>query len=267
MKHHIISPLFLFFLLFANNVFADYTHDSESSREAIVNSTRTKKFTALKNMSNKFFALGGSYDNDQNSRQYQATSRYFHQNYRFINEINFVHETEFNDKGSGKSKQYKTKTSELYDLSLSSKARIFDTRNYAVLYHRTVYDRFSNYYYDSRNAIGLGRMFFDDSVEFDLSIGEQKSKNFGNETEFIPSIRINYKITDKLTFNQRGYWFVDSRSTDNDLRTSFVYRMNNKSSFEVRHTFEQRRYDDPAHHTVVNNVRNLFTIGFVFDLN
>ena len=232
MLHHIFFFTILLLLYFSPALsFADYTHDSEISREAIVNSTRTKKFTTLDQLNNKLFALGGSYDSDQNSKQYQLTSRYFHQNYRFINEVNFVHETEYNDKGSGASKQYKAKTSELYDISFSSKARMFDTRNYGVLYHRTVYDRFSNYYYDSRNAIGLGRMFFDDRIEFDLSVGEQKSKNFSNQIEVIPSVRINLKLTEKLTFNQRGYWFVDSRSTDNDLRTGLVYRFSNKTSF------------------------------------
>jgi hypothetical protein len=263
--HHIFLITSLFFLFFSfKSSLADYVHDSETSREAIVNSTRTKRFTDSVNMNNSFFALGGSYDNDQNSRQYQITSRYFQQSYRFINEINFLHETEFNDRGSGAKKEYKTKTSELYDISLSSKARAFDTRNYMVLYHRTVKDRFANYGKDSRNAIGFGRMFFDDRVEFDLSVGRQASQNFGEQTEIIPSIRINLKLSDKITLNQRGYLFIDSKSNDSDLRTSLIYRLGGRTSFEIRHTFEQRRYIDGNRE--VNNVRNLFAIGFVFDL-
>lgn len=178
-----------------------------------------------------------------------------------------MHETEYNDRGSGSKKEYKVKTSQLYDISLSSKARVFDTRNYAVLYHRTVKDKFSDYGYDSRNAFGLGRMFFDDRVEFDLSVGRQVSEHYGNQTEIIPSVRINLKLTERLTFNQRGYWFIDSISTDSDLRTSLVYRLGGRTSFEVRHTFEQRRYMTGSKNSEVNNVRNLYTIGLVFDLN
>lgn len=100
--HHIFFiTLLLLIIISLKSSFADYVHNSETSREAIVNSTRTKRFTDSDKMNNSFFALGGSYDNDQNSRQYQITSRYFQQSYRFINEINFLHETEFNDRGSG----------------------------------------------------------------------------------------------------------------------------------------------------------------------
>ncbi len=265
MFHHFFfcTCLFLLICVFPfKKAAADYTHDSEVSREAVINSTRTKKFYDLKVPDSHLFAIGGSYDTDQNSKQYNFASRYLHQSYRFINEINFVQDTEYTDSGSGTKKRYKKKTSELYDLSLSSKTRIFDTRNYMVLYHRTAYDELSTYYYDVRNAVGFGRMFLNDSIELDLSVGEQNSKVFGNQVDLIPSIRINFKLTDKLTFNQRAYWFIDKDLSDNDVRTSLIYRFSAKTSFEVRHTFEQRRY--VKNNVIFNNVRSLVTFGLVF---
>ncbi len=250
--------------LFSSKAFADFTRDSETSRQAII-STRLKKFYNSKKPINRI-AIGGSYDFDQNSKQYQLVTRYFYQSYRFIHDLNFLHEVEYNDRGSGKNKQEKAKTSEFYDFSLSSKLRIFQTNNYAAFYQRTVYDDMSTYYYDRHTAIGIGRMFFDDAIEFDASVGYHDSKNYGHSLDFIPSIRINLKLTNKVTFNQRGYWYIDHRSVDNELKTSLIYRLGQRTSLELRHTFEQRRYEDEGSKHVENQVHNLFTIGMIFDL-
>jgi hypothetical protein len=269
MSHRLIisSTLLLFVIFSPLKALADFTLNSESSREAIVNSSRTKKFYSLDRVSS-MVALGGSYDSDQNSKQYQLTSRYFYQSKRFINEVNFVREKEYTDRGTGKNKRYKALTSDLFDLSISNKIRLFDTNNYTAFYHRTVYDRLSTYYYDNQTALGFGRIFFNDKLEFDVSLGYQSTKNFGEKLNVIPSIRLNIKITDKLTLNQRGYWFINDRSTDSDLRTSLVYRLGRRTSFEIRHTFETRRYyGNTASSSEINQVRKLLTFGFIFDLN
>jgi len=268
MSHHLTTSFLLAFLaVFSSPALADFVLNSESSREAIVNSSRTKKFYNIDRKSS-MLAFGGGYDSDQNSKQYQLTSRYFYQSNRFINEINFVREKEYNDRGSSKSKRYKALTSDLFDFSISSKIRIFETNNYTALYNRTVYDRLSTYYYDNQTAVGFGRIFFNDKLEFDLSLGYQDTKNFGEKINIIPSIRLNLKLTDKLTFNQRGYWFISDQSMDNDIRTSLVYRLGRRTSFEIRHTFETRRYyGTSANSPEINQVRKLLTFGFVFDLN
>lgn len=265
---HAVMAYFIFIVIafFPKTLRAEFSYASESSRENIVGSSRARKFYKNDRKLRRL-ALGGNYDTDQNSKQYQVTARYFYRDKKFLNEVNFLHETEYNDRGSGKNKKFKIKTSDFYDFSISSKIRILDSENYGVFYNRTVYDEFSTYYYDLHSAAGFGRIFFDDQLELDLSLGYQRTKNFDNRVNLIPSIRVNFKLTDKLTFNQRGYWFVDSKSMDNDLRTSLVYRLNPTTSFEVRHTFERRVYTKDGKVPVeVNQVRNLITFGFVFDL-
>ncbi len=270
MRHRFshILKLFAYFWIFLSSpeiAFADFIINSEGSRQAIVNSARSKKFFTLDNTLSRL-AIGGSYDTDQNSKQYQGTLRYFYQSNKAIHDINFLQEAEFSDSGSGKNKRSKTKTSELTDLALSSKLRFPQSNNYFAFYHRTAYDPFSNYYYDLHTAIGLGRMFFNDNFELDFSIGQHISKNFGTLIDFIPSLRLNFKLTKNLTLNQRGFWFLDKRSTDNELKTSLIYRLSPKTSFEVRHTYEQRRYEDQSKRQVTNQVRNLTTFGMIFDL-
>lgn len=101
-----------------------------------------------------------------------------------------------------------------------------------------------------------------------MSVGYQDTKNFDSKINIIPSIRMNFKLTDRLTFNQRGYWFINSDSVDNDLRTSLIYRFSPRISLELRHTFERRFYEmqKASAITTANQVRNLFTFGLVFDL-
>lgn len=250
-------------LFFSNLALADFTINSETSREQVI-AAKSKKIPKSKKPIQRI-SLGGSYDFDQNSKQYQFITRYFYQSNRFIHELNFLHETEYADTGSGKNKKYKMKTSELYDFSTSNKAVIAQTKNYAVFYHRTVYDDLSSYYNDLNTAFGLGRMFFNDVLEFDLSFGYHSSKNYGHEIELVPSIRLVKKLTKKLTLNHRGYWFIDNKSIDDEMKTSLIYRLTPRMSFETRHTFEKRSYIDTSKRRV-NQVRNLFTIGLVFDL-
>jgi hypothetical protein len=254
----------LFFIFKPLPALAAFSENSETSRQAIV-APRTKKFYKV-DEARQYLALGGTYTSDYNSAQYQLNSRYFYQSNRFINEANFMQQTDYKDAGSGKGKRYKTKTGQIYDGSLSSKAIIGETKNYGVFYHRTVYNKFSDYYYDNHTALGVGRMFFKDRIELDTSLGYHNTKNFGSAMSFISSIRVNLKLTDKLTFVQRGYWFVDERSADNELKTSLVYRLNQKLSFELRYSFEQRRYDETEKSRVVNQQNKVATIGVVMDL-
>lgn len=110
-------------------------------------------------------------------------------------------------------------------------------------------------------------MFFNDNLELDFSVGQHESKAFGTVMDFIPSLRLNFKLTKKLTLNQRGFWFIDQKSADNELRTSLVYRLSQKTSLEMRHTYEQRRYEEGNNQQVVNQVRNFMGFGLIFDLD
>lgn len=263
-KHYLLAFLFLSFFVVQNpeDVFAV---ESRSNRESVV-SPRTKKFYKS-NSAKQYLSIGGSYTSDYNSKNYQLTSRYLYQSHSFIHEVNFQHETSYSDVGTGKNRKYDAKNSELYDLTIASKARLFDSENYGVLFHRTIYDDLSKYYYDTRTALGLGRMFFKEKIELDVSLGYHDIKSYGNEVDVITSIRTNFKITEHLTLTQRGYWFFDHESIDNQLKTSLVYRLTDKMSFELRHNFEKRRYEEDDKRVVTNQVNRSMTVGLIFDLN
>ena len=256
-----LAPFILLLLLyFPKPVFAV---ESEANREDVV-APRSKKLYRS-NSVRQYLALGGIYSSDYNSKYSQFNAKYFYQSQNLINEANFRNENKYSDSGSASNRRYNVKTSELYDASFSSKMRIKDGQNYGVFFHRTMYDDLSKYYRDTRTALGLGRMFFNDKIELDFSLGHHDVTNYGNEIDFITSIRTNFKLTPKLTLIQRGYWFFDHESTDNELKTSLVYRLKEKLSLELRHTFEQRRFENNNNATT-NQITRSTTIGLVFDL-
>jgi hypothetical protein len=251
-------------LCFLQSVSLAFAVDSEANREDLV-APRSKKLYRS-NSVRKYLSLGGSHTSDYNSKYSQLNAKYFYQSQNFINEVNFKNENKYSDSGSSSNRRYDVKTSELYDLSLSSKMRLGDSENYGVAFHRTMYDDLSKYYLDTHTALGVGRMFFNDKIELDLSVGYHDIKTYGHKIDFIPSIRTNFKITKNLTLIQRGYWFIDHESMDNELKSSLVYRMRERLSLELRHNFEQRRYEDDHNRVVTNQINRSTTIGLVFDL-
>lgn len=254
--------LVLFILLFAN---AAHALEKEAQREAIV-TPRSKRFYP-RVQSKQYISFGGIYSSDYNSKEYQFNSRYLYQSNKMVNEMNFDHEVKYADSGSGSNKKYGAKDRELYDLALSSKVKIGETNNYLVGYHRSIYDEYSDYTLDARTAGGVGRAFFDGAFELDASLGYRQVKSEGEKVDFITSWRSNFKITEKLTFIQRAYLFLDNESMDNQFRTSLLYRIGERLSLEVRHNFEQRRYEDNANMRTDNLVNRSITVGIVFDLN
>ncbi len=235
--------------------------DSESDREKIVNAKSRKFYRSSRAVQS--FLLSGNKDSDYNSKSYQIDSRYYYQSDKQMHEVNFFHKAAYSESQT----KGVYKTSELYDVMLSNKFMLNDkTKNYGVLYNRLNYDEFSNYYYDARSAVGVGRVFFDDKIELDTSIGYMNIKNSGSKTFFLPSIRMNFPITRNLTFTQRAYWFIDYESMDDDIRTTLKYRINNRVSLAVNHIFEQRKYDDVTKRAQINQTRRYLSVGFVFDL-
>lgn len=238
--------------------------DSESDREALV-SARSKKFYKT-NSVRKYLSLGGNYSSSGTAKKYEATSRYLYQSSSQIHEFNFQHESSYANLGTAAGKRFLVKKSELYDGSLSSKFIVGETKNYGVAYHRTIYDDLSKYYMDQRTALGVGRLFLDDTLEFDAGVGYQDVKAYGHKWSFVPSFRANIKLSPKIMLNSRGYLFIDHESMDNELKTSLIYRLNNKTSLELRYTFEQRRYENDAGRVEENAVNKMLTFGMVFDL-
>jgi putative salt-induced outer membrane protein YdiY len=239
--------------------------ESESQRDAIV-APRAKRFYKS-SRARQYLSLGGTYTSDYNSKYYQLTSRYLYQGENAVHEANFKQQTDYADSGSGTNKKYDVRKSELYDFSWSSKRRFGESKNYGVFYHRTIHDKFEQYSHDSRNAIGVGRMFFNERLEWDVSLGYHDVQHYGSEADLITSWRANFKLSDKITFVQRAYLFFDKNSTDTDFKTSLVYRIDEKLSFELRHNLEQRNYIEDGDNEATNRVNRTVTVGLIFDLN
>ncbi|MBL6664341.1 MAG: hypothetical protein ISQ34_00680 [Rickettsiales bacterium] len=254
---------FIFHIIISNRSFAI---EKEANREEVV-TARSKRFYEKSNKSRRYLAIGGSYASKYNSKEIDLTTRYLHQTSKFINELNFINENEYDDRGSGENRKYGVKTSESYDLVLSSKIRFKEHgKYYTALFHRTLYDDLSIYYYDIYNAVGIGKIFFNEKTEIDVSIGQRRTHNAGNSISFIPSIRTNFQLSKNLRLTQRGYLFIDNESLDNGIKTRLVYRLNNKLSVELRHNFEQRKYEDDENRRVVNLLNRSITFGVIFDL-
>lgn len=246
---------------FANQAFAI---ESLDNRQKIV-SSRSRKFYET-DRAKQALGINGHYGSDYNSRAYEIASRYLYQNNKFIHEINFQYNLGFADSGSGKNKKYGIKQKDEYDGIFSSKIRIRDTPYYGVLFHRTIYDRLSAAYYDVRNAVGLGKMFFDERLELDLGGGYHRVKTYGDEFEVVGSLRLNKRLTKRLNLIQRGFVFINHGSIDDKIMTSLTYRLENKLSLEIRHEFATRKYDE-GNRIVTNRVSRSLNLGLVFDLN
>ena len=256
--------LFTIFLSFLNPFFA-FALDSEADREKIV-SAKARRFTKS-NYTNQSLLLSGNYDSDQNSKEYHVDSRYYYRSNKQMHELYFFHNSDYANLGSTKGKNHLVKKSERYDTTVSSKFIIADSNNYVTLYSRVNYDDLSSYYYDLRNAVGVGRIMFNDNVEFDTSIGYTDVKEYGSKIFLLPSLRINLRLTEKLSFTSRGYFFLDHEGLDNDLRSSLKYKIGKNVSIALNHIFEKRRYGEQSENNTTNQVRRYVSVGLVFDLN
>jgi hypothetical protein len=260
-------PLFYLFFLICLPL-SSLALDGESDREAII-SARSKKFyhkAARKIPARKYLSLGGNRSSSDSSKSQELNIRYLHHSDSQIHQFDFEQKNYYSNQGSSSNKLHLVKKSELYDGTISSKFILGETRNYGVIYHRTIYDDLSDYYRDQRTAVGAGRMFFDGNLELDASIGYQEVKEYGYKVSFIPSMRLNFKLSENFSLNQRGYLFIDHKSMDNDLRTALRYRLSDKASFEIRHNFEQRRYEDSKKRKQENQVNRSITFNLVFNL-
>jgi len=251
----------LIFVVFTKSSFAI---ESRSQREAVV-SSRSKRFFKA-NRAKQYLSLTGNYSDTNTSRSYQINSRYLYQTSRFINELNFDYELKFADVGSGKKKRYDIKTVNNYDFGLTSKAKLFATNFYSVFYHRTIFDKLSAFYSDNRTAVGIGYILFKEQLEIDFSASNHVIKTSGHKIDYIISHRLNYKISNNFYLNQRGFLYFDNNSLDGEIRSSFIYRINNKFYLELSHNFEQRRYREIPNKPVIDNISRSLSFGIVFDL-
>ena len=266
--YYYVSKIIKFFLvIFILNYYLNPAlaqQESKSPREAVISSFNKRFYQS--NRVRQYLAFAGSYNSDYNSKSYQLNSRYLFQNPNYTHEISVLHEVDYADTGSGKTKKYDVKKTELYDLTASSKARLGESANYGVFYHRSLYDKFSNLLYDHRTAIGLGRAFNNEKIELDFSLAYRDVKADTFEIDYLSSLRLTHKFSSKISMIQRSYIFFGKSLYDEEYRTSLVYRLNNKVSLELRHNFEKRRYSDFPKRVNVNQISRGVTFGMVFDL-
>lgn len=263
--HHIFCRFVPFLFVISSSVIfisdQALALDSESDREKIV-AARSRKFYRSSRAVQSLI-VSGNKDSDYNSKSYQLDCRYYYQSDRQMHEVNFFQKTSYAAASSAAGKNNLVKKSELYDAMISNKFMLEQTMNYGLLYNRLNYDELSSYYYDRRTAAGFGRVFFEDKIELDFSVGYMDIKNYGSKTFLLPSIRMNFPITKNLTFTQRAYWFIDYESMDDDIRTTVKYRISNRVSLALNHIFEQRKYGQ--NNALINQTRRYFLVGLSFD--
>ena len=223
------SSLFTFFccitflIMFSHESFAD---------------ARKSKFRNTQQKPSQYFALGGFYSSDYNSKQYKISGSYKYANNRFINDLDFLHNTKY----TSTTTHPLEKNQELYDLELSSKTLISNSNNYFNYYNRSKYDQFSDYYYDLTNEIGWGRMIFDGVIEADINIGYDEIKNFESQIIINPNLKASFWLTDKIRFSTKAFIFKVKDSYSEELKTSISYKINHNLSLQLYHNYEKKRF-------------------------
>ena len=261
--HHKPKPLLI--LLFASLFSAtkSYAIDNDQTDRSRVVAPRNDRFNRNSSV-RKYINFSGEYESDENSKQYVISTGHFYRSNKWINETDFLYQKDYSQKAAN---QYELKpSSELYDFQMSSKAIIPDTQDYMVFYNRSKYNALSTYYYDITNAVGVGRMFFDDLIEIDVAIGHNEVKDYDEKTTLIPSFRAEFDIWEKLHFIQRGYMFFSDEASDYQMRTRLQYPIGRQLYLQVSYDTDKRTYANQAKHEKVNEVHRRVVFGFRYDL-
>lgn len=253
--------LVVFFLqFFPSEIFAIDNSQTDRSRVVAPRNDRFYKNARTR----QFVNFSGEYESDEDSKQYVILTGHFYRSQKWINETDFLYQVDYGQRAANNYELQKT--SELYDFQISSKAIIGDTQDYLVFYNRSKYDKLSTYYYDITTAGGVGRMFFDDKLEIDISLGHSEVKEYDQKTTFIPSFRAEFDIWEKLHFIQRGYMFFSDQADDYQLRTRFQYPIRGNLYLQLSHDFDKRSYSNEAKNQKVNEVHRRILFGFRYDL-
>jgi hypothetical protein len=184
--------------------------------------------------------LGGIYSSDYNSKQYKLSGAYKYSGSRFVNDLEFLHNTTYTSTAFHPLEKNKN----LFDLELSSKILISNSSNYFNYYNRSKYDELSSYYYDLTNEIGWGRMFFDGIIEADINIGYNEIKNFESQIVINPNLKASFWLTDKIKMSTKAFIFKIKDSYSEELKSSISYQFNKSLSLQVYHKYEKKRFFD-----------------------
>lgn len=230
----------------------------------------------------QYVALGGYYTSDQDSTKYNTNLRYERRSVRGAYEFGFIHEAQRSRKyrtqkegGDG----YYQRVKNLYDIQASGKTIIGSTENYFNLFGRRHWDKLNtddDYGSDKVVAVGLGRILDRDRYEIDLNIGRQYISKFSAYTIFMASMRLNFNLSDKINFVQRGYYFRDcdrntvaDRSVADRLQSIISYRFTPNSWIQLIYQFDQniyRKNRDGEVGRIYNETSRLAEVGIKFDI-
>ena len=242
-KHHCSFKYIILFLIAIylniacyNNAYCA-TADSRTDRSKVATS-KAKKTSKNKKIY-RSLTVAGSYNSDYNSKNYRLLLRGYYQDFGKIFQLDFSHYSNWQDTGTGKKKVFLAKTSELYDLQLISKLIIGNSKYYLAGYERVNYDDLSNYYYDHRQALGMGIFLDQDQIELDLSFGRYQIKDTTTADFIVPSLRMNYKISKKIRVSTRNYLFLNHNSFDFQNRSSVKYYLTKNFALELIYNFDK----------------------------
>jgi hypothetical protein len=253
----------LFYYIALSSIFTQQSFaldlESEGEREKLIgNNVRKINKNSKNNLTT--FSLIGNYQSDYNSKSYEIGSRIFCKKPQYNLNIDISHSNNWADTGSGKKKIILAKKSELYDAQITSKILILQSPYYIATYNRGIYDDLSTYYYDSRHAIGFGKIF-NNIIEVDLNIGKRYSKNFESATLLAPSFRLNWQINN-LQFLNRSYFFTNREISDSESRSTIRYYIHKNLAIELNHDIDKRRYIDKKQ--IVNRIARKIQIGTTY---
>lgn len=250
----------MFFIAHSQNSFAIDNDQTDRSRVVAPRNERFNRNDRVR----QYINFSGEYESDEDSKQYVALAGHFYRSKTWINEIDFLYQKDYSQKASN---NYELKpSSNLFDFQMSSKAVLFDTQDYLVFYNRSKYNDLSTYYYDITTAVGVGRMFFDDLIEFDVAIGHNEVKEYDQKTTLIPSFRAEFDIWEKLHFIQRGYMFFSDQATDYQMRTRLQYPIGRQLYLQVSYDTDKRTYANEAKNQKINEIHRRVVFGFRYDL-
>ncbi|MDA9231114.1 DUF481 domain-containing protein [Rickettsiales bacterium] len=198
-----------------------------------------KKNSFYKNPKSKqYIFLGGGYDSDYNSYEYDINAAYKYKSHKFIHEIDFLHEVTH----SSTTKTPMKKKEELYDLEISNRMILLNSKNYLNIYNRLQYDEFSDFYYDYAAASGLGRLFFNGNLEASLNLGHQDIKETGSQKVLLAMINAKFKLNDIVKIAFKGDLIGQEEDYDEKLKSILSLRLRKRLSLQLVHKYERNRY-------------------------
>lgn len=278
------SVLATFFAVLAVGNFCQFAiadDDTFNDRTRLVN-RRNERFYKV-DITRHFVSLSGEYDSDEDSKQYVVKFDHFYKNRRIISDIDLRMETLFENESS--KKKFRSKESDLYQAIIAEKIILFDTQNYAVFFNETRYDNEADSsYYDMATAAGVGRMFFNDSLELDLAYGKAKAKDVNSVSHhattrrfdydrdiWVPAFRTEFSLFDDVRVVSRGYAYFSGDIDSYYLNTRLQYPLTRRVYLQLSHIFDKRTYEkyDSKNYNVgvrkVNETRRQLLLGFRYD--